>query len=391
MTLRVLTLSTLFPDSGRPTFGGFVERQTQALAACEETEVRVVAPLGLPIWPLRMVGHYPSLASLPDQEIRNGLHVTRTHFRHWPRTSGRYDARAMAKSLLPILTGIRQDFPFDVIDAEFFFPDGPAAILIGKALQVPVSIKARGSDIAYWAREPSASDQIQNAAQQADGLLAVSAALKSDMIALGMPEEKIAVHYTGVDQSLFKPIDRAAKKASRGISTSLIVAVGTLNANKGHALTIEALTALPGVQLVLCGKGPDEASLRALATGMGVADRVIFTGAIPPSDVAHWVAAADVMVLPSAAEGLANAWVEALSCGTPVVACDVGGVREVITSAEQGQLVARTPLAIAEGIRKILVDPPEQASLRQSVSHFTWARNAESLRAHLSALVRRAR
>ncbi len=386
MTLRVLTLSTLYPDSTRPTFGGFVERQTRALAQCQDTEVRVVAPIGLPLWPLRQLGRYAKFSRLPSQDQWNGLSITRPLFLHWPRTGGRFDVTALSRALLPLLTDLRRSFPFDVIDAEFFFPDGPSAVQIGKALGVPVSIKSRGSDIAYWARQPLPSRQIISAAKSADGLLTVSAALKRDMVSLGMPESRITVHYTGVDQEIFKPVDRTHEKASRGIAGPLIAGVGTLNANKGHALTIEALAAIPDAHLVLIGKGPDEAELRKCAQRFGVEDRVTHTGAIPLDEVARWVATADVMALPSASEGLANAWIEALSCGTPVVTCDVGGAREVITSDQLGLLVEREPAAISAGITRILAQPPAQATLRTSVSQFTWERNAASLRAHLIGL-----
>src|SRR4051794_20234645 len=120
--LRVLTLATLFPSGARPTFGGFVERQTRALAAREGVEIEVVAPVGLPIWPLSRHPHYAPLRDLPRQETRNGLVVHRPHFRVWPGVGQAGTARRMADALLPLLRDIRARFPFEVIDAEFFWP-----------------------------------------------------------------------------------------------------------------------------------------------------------------------------------------------------------------------------------------------------------------------------
>ncbi len=145
--LRVLTLSTLFPDSSRPNFGSFVERQTRELAARNGVEVRVIAPLGIPPARLRYHPQYKDRANLPREETVKGLHVYRPQFAHVPGPGMRLAPKMMARSLLPLLLDIRRDFPFDVIDAEYFWPDGPAAVVLGKALDVPVSIKARGSDI----------------------------------------------------------------------------------------------------------------------------------------------------------------------------------------------------------------------------------------------------
>jgi teichuronic acid biosynthesis glycosyltransferase TuaC len=386
VTLRVLSLASLFPDQTRPVFGSFVERQCLALAARADVEMRIVAPIGIPPWPLSLHPRYRVFDGVPAQENWKGLSVFRPRFWHIPLTSGRFDARLMARALLPLCREIQRDFPFDMIDAGFFFPDGVAAVALGKALGVPVSIKARGSDIQIWGRAAATGQQIIAAGKSAELLLAVSAALKQDMVALGMPEDRILVHYTGVDQTAYHPIDRIAAKAARGIKGPLIASVGTLNANKGHAITIAALPKLPDAQLVVIGKGEALTALEAQAAELGVTDRVTFTGPLPGAEVSHWLATADVMALPSASEGLANAWVEALACGTPVVACDVGGAREVIHDGISGRLVARTPEGVAAGISDLLANPVDPAHVRATITDFTWEANSAALVEAFSAL-----
>ena len=145
--LRVLTLSTLFPNAARPTLGVFVERQTLGLAAREDVELEVVAPIGLPPWPLSLHPHYAPLRRLPEHETWKGVEVHRPRYRAGPTIGARRSARAMTEALLPVLRAMRERFAFDVIDAEFFWPDGPAAVRLSEAIGVPVSIKARGSDI----------------------------------------------------------------------------------------------------------------------------------------------------------------------------------------------------------------------------------------------------
>jgi teichuronic acid biosynthesis glycosyltransferase TuaC len=385
--LRVLTLSTLFPDQSRPRFGPFVERQTMELAAHPDVELRVFAPLGLPPWPLNNLRHYAPFTRVPKQEDWKSLCVSRPRFRHLPGTGGRFDPAMMARAVLPHLKALRADFAFDVIDAEFFFPDGPAAVRLGKALGVPVSIKARGADIYYWGASPATRQQVIGAGRQADGLLAVSSALKSDMVEMGMPEDRIRVHHTGVDLSLFKPLDRAAAKATLGVAGPLIASVGALIERKGQALLVESLPLLPGATLALIGQGPDRVSLERSARAHGVADRVIFVGSAAHEEVAQWLGAADCMALPSASEGLANVWVEALACGTPVVTCDVGGAREAISGPVLGHLVARNPEAIVHAIHDLIDHPRDPLAVRKAAEKFTWAANTATLYDHLKSLI----
>lgn len=385
--LRVLVLSTLFPNRARPLFGTFVERQTLGLAAHEGVEVQIIVPRGLPPAPFDRLSRYRIDASLPEREIWQGTQLYRPPFLHLPKIGARYDARMMMRALLPLLRDIRRDFAFDIIAAEYFFPDGPAAAMLGNALGVPVSIKARGSDINVWGQRSDTAMQVIAAGKAAAGMLAVSAAIKREMITLGMAESKIRVHYTGVDRSLFHVRDRAQAKQALGIGGPLIVTVAPLIARKGVDLVIAALAQLPGAMLVVAGAGPDEAKLAALAQYHGVADRVRLLGIQPRQAVADWLAAADVMALPSASEGLANAWVEALASGTPIVIADVGGAGELVQDRAAGRLVARDPRAIAEAIKGFIADPPDRTLVSSSVDRFSWEANRDALYDHLCGLV----
>ncbi|MEA3051883.1 MAG: teichuronic acid biosynthesis glycosyltransferase TuaC [Sphingomonadales bacterium] len=382
--LRVLTLSTLYPDSARPSFGLFVERQTLALAARPGVAVEVAAPVGLPLWPLTLHPHYRGKARLPAKEQRHGLAVHRPRFRVWPGIGEAGTARALAAAVLPRLRGLR----FDVIDAEFFWPDGVAAMHLAEALGVPFSVKARGSDVHYWGRRPAVADQMVEAAGKAAGLLAVSAALKRDMAALGMPEGRIRVHHTGIDLERFRPSDRAAAKRRLQVEGPLIVTPGNLVPLKGQRLAVEALAQLPGATLLIAGEGPERAALEALIAARGLGRRARLLGGVAPEAMPELLAAADLMVLPSEREGLANVWIEALACGTPILIPDVGGAREVLDRPEAGRLVLRTPEAIAAAARELLASPADPAIVRAAAERFSWERNGAELLEHLAGLVR---
>lgn len=389
MVLRVLTLSTLFPDASRPNFGVFVERQTLGLAAHPEVELRVAAPIGLPPWPLSRHAHYSALAARPEREPWKGLDLYRPRFMTLPGTAGRFHVRALTRALIPLLTDLRRDFAFDVIDAEFFFPDGPAAVALGKHFGVPVSIKARGADIHHWGATSATGAQVVAAGHAADGLLAVSQAMRGDMAALGIPEERIRVHHTGVDLDRFAPRDRAAAKAAYGVTGPLIVSLGALIARKGHDVVIDAMPPLPGTTLLIVGEGPARGTLEARIAALGLTDRVRLLGSIPHAELPAVLAAADVMALASSSEGLANAWVEALACGTPIVVTDAGGAEEVVTSPAYGRIVERTAPAFPTAIADLLADPPEPAAVRRGAERFTWSANTAALYDHLAGLVAR--
>jgi glycosyltransferase involved in cell wall biosynthesis len=225
---------------------------------------------------------------------------------------------------------------------------------------------------------------VREAGQRATGLLAVSQGLADEMATLGMPRARITLHRTGLDADLFRPYDRRMCRDQLGLprDATVLATVGALIPRKGQRYAIEALAALPGAILVLAGTGTDAATLRAVAESRGVEDRVRFLGAVPHKELPILLNAADVFVLPTASEGLANAWVEALACGTPVVTTPIPGAQELITDSAWGRLVPRDGAAIAAAVREILAAPPAPDEVRQAVSGMSWQANAAALVAH---------
>ncbi len=386
MALNVLMLSTLFPDMSRPNFGVFVERQARELATRPEADVTVVAPIGLPPWPLSKAGRYAQLRASPVKERWRELTVYRPRFPIIPKFGGRTNVTTMTRAILPLVRRLHAEKPFDVIDASFFFPDGPVAQRLSKALGIPYSVKARGADIHHWGTQRGTKALVRKAGQGAAGLLAVSDAMRRSMVRMGMETDKIRVHYTGVDLDTFEIEDRASAKAALGFDGPVVLCVGALIPRKGQDLLVRALLHLPDVTLLLAGQGQYRRTLEQLAQEIGVERRIGFLGSVPHHKLPRIYSAADVMALPSSSEGLANAWVEALACGTPIVISDVGGARELVDRPEAGQIVERDPQAIADAIRAILDDPPDREAVRQTALRFTWSANGDTLLAHLQRI-----
>lgn len=381
--LRVLTLSSLFPDATRPNFGVFVERQTLGLAAHPDVTLTVVAGIGVPPWPLTRHPRYRAFSRIPARETWKGIEVLRPRFTTLPGTGGRFHAAALLRAVRRAIRGRA----FDVIDASFFFPDGPVAVALGRELGIPVSIKARGADIHHWGHAAATAQQVRDAGLAADGLLAVSRAMADDIAALGIPAEKVRVHHTGVDLARFAPADRVPAKAALGVAGPLVISVGALIPRKGHDVVIDAVTRLDGATLLIAGEGEARGALEAQIARAGVGDRIRLLGAVPHAQLPALIAAADVMALASASEGLANVWVEALACGTPIVITPVGGAPEVVTAPSAGRVVARKAGAFAAAIADLLAMPPPAGAVRAHALGFTWEANTDALYAHLAGLV----
>lgn len=382
--LRVLSLSTLYPNDQNPNFGVFVERQMQAVAKRGDVDLTLINPIGLPPFPLSLHPRYRQLRDLPEREQRGGVTVLRPRFNLLPIIGARFNAGAIVRTVLPLARRLHAEQPFDLVDAQFFHPDGYAAVRLGAVLGLPVSIKARGADIQHWGHQRATAAQVRKAGRCATGLLAVSKGLLEDMAALGIPRDKITLHRTGLDADLFRPYDRRMCRDQLGLPRDkpVLATVGALIPRKGQRFAIEALAQLPDAILLIAGKGEDDEMLMGLAKDLGLADRVRFLGPMPHAELPVLLNAADVFVLPSSSEGLANAWVEALACGTPVVTTPIPGAQELITDPDWGRLVPRDGAAIAAAVSEILAARPAPERVQQAVAGMSWQANAAALVEH---------
>ena len=384
--LRVLVLTSRFPDRLRPNLGNFVERQVLALAATGRLEIEVIAPIRRAPFPFSRRSSR-ALDALPRQEAWKGLTVHRLRYPDIPLFPS-LRPRALAARLLPLAKALHNRFPFDVISAEFFWPDGPAAIAVGQALGVPTIIKARGMEFEHRARSSVIRRQLFAAGHAAQALLAVSQDMKRAMVGIGLPADRIAIHYPAVDTDVFRPGDRAAAKARLGISGPLLLAVGNLIPVKGHWLAIEALARLGGATLMIAGEGPERGALLARAQRLGVADRLRLPGSLPHRLLPALFTAADVTLHPSLAEGFANARLESLACGTPLVTTPAGDASLIVNRGEAGRIVDADPQAIADAVASLLARPPLPAAVRACVREFSLTRQATEMEAHLMAAAR---
>lgn len=377
--IRTLLFSTLYPSAARPGHGQFVETRLVQLVASGQVEARVVAPV--PWFPSSHArfGAWGRMAATPRCETRHGMAVHHPRYLLPPRVGQNIAPMALALGSLPtVLRLLRAGFRPDVIDAHYFYPDGVAAALLGRWLRLPVTITARGSDLNVLGRHPLARRMMQWAAGHAAASIGVCSALVDVLRGWGVPPERLRVIRNGVDLARFRPESPQLARQRLGVDGApLLLCVGNLVPIKGHSLVLDALSLLvrshPGAMLCFVGDGPLREPLQAQVRTLGLAERVRFVGRVPNDQLSPWYSAADVLVLPSHSEGWANVLLEAMACGTPVVATDVGGSAEVLGDAGVGLLVPdREPATLADRLQALLKQRPDRARVRAYAEGFSW-------------------
>jgi glycogen synthase len=225
------------------------------------------------------------------------------------------------------------------------------------------------------------------AVERAERVIAVSAQMRADILAhFRVDPDRVVVLHNGVDAEAFARTVRREALARHRVREPYVLFVGRISEQKGIFPLLEAVRALPAdVELVLCASSPDTPELLArLEAAVAGRARVRWINAMLPVDeVVQLYSHAAAFVCPSIYEpfGLIN--LEAMACGTPVIATRVGGIPEVVVDGETGWLVEPgDPAALAEALGRALADPERgrrmgEAGRRRVEAHFTWERIAE--------------
>lgn len=383
--VKLLTFTTLYPSSNRPGYGIFVETRLRELLKSGAVEARVVAPV--PWFPSThpRFGEYAAMAATPRREVHNGIDVQHPRYLLPPKVGMTIAPLTIALGALPALHRLQQEgFDFDVIDAHYYYPDGVAAALLARWLGKPFVVTARGTDLNLIPRYALPRRMMQWTARRAQASIGVCAALIDVLRGWRIDESRLKVMRNGVDLERFHPLPQAEARAGLGLPDGpLILAVGYLIERKGHDLVIDALARLrashPALRLAIVGDGPERAALGVLAESLGVADRVLFVGSRPNAELYRWYSAADLFVLASSREGWANVLLEAMACGTPVVATNIWGTPEVVADASIGRLVdERSGSALALAIADALDARLDRGGVRRYAEGFGWDATSEA-------------
>lgn len=281
--------------------------------------------------------------------------------------------------------------PYRVVHSHYW-QSGRAGALLARELDAPHvvmfhtlgEVKNRARISEHEPRRRIRSERV--IARGADAIVTASAH-ERDLLELyyGADPAKMHTIPCGVDLELFCPRDRGASRAELGLAADgpLLLWVGRLEKLKGVDILVSALAQLeaPGARLLIVGGDEHadglRAELQAQAEAAGVGDRIHFEGAVPHQRLPLYYSAADVCVVPSYYESFGLVAVEAMACGTPVVASRVGGLISTVIDGVTGYLIPwRCPEPFAEKLEVLLQNPELRANFsragRRSVDRFRW-------------------
>lgn len=375
---KILSLSTVFPRPGEPSFGVFVERRLQELGRL--AEVRVAAPV--PLLEVRGAG-LRLLRDAPPRVVQRGSLTV--HHPRWlyPPGLGFLHARVLAVRLAPFLKKLAREFPFELIDAHFGYPEGAAASLLAAQLGKPFAVTLRGNEpaLAAW---PSRRSQMARALRQAAAVIAVSGALREFAVSLGASEERCRVIGNGVDAATFYPRPREEAKARLGMAPDRVhlLSAGYLIPRKGHHRLAALLPALhargvPADLWIVGGPGREGDAREEIARVVREHRLEPFVHLVPPvpaETLAEYMSACDLFCLASSREGWPNVVHEALACGAPVVATRVGAAGDIVGGEENGIVVAPDDdAALLEAILRALGRPYDRQAIARRAAARSWA------------------
>ena len=371
--MNILSFTTLYPNAAQPILGVFVENRLRRLAESGRVSLTVVAPVPWFPFTSKAFGNYAAYAKVPEREVRYGIEIFHPRYKVIPKVGMNIAPALLYHGARTIVRTLAKERRIQLLDAHYFYPDGVAAAKLAGELGLPLTITARGTDLNLIPLFDLPRRQIERAARAADAIITVCDALQKPLLEMGIDPGKITTLRNGVDLELFRPLDRMAARNRWGADGRTIVSVGGLVERKGHHLVIEALKSVPNASLLIAGEGEERPALERLISALGLTGRVRLLGQVPHDSLPSLYSAADALVLASSREGWANVLLEAMACGTPVVATDVWGTGEVVAAPEAGVLIRdRSAVGVAEGLKAVLDNPPERTATRAYAEGFSW-------------------
>jgi teichuronic acid biosynthesis glycosyltransferase TuaC len=392
-----LVLSFLYPSDIQPGAGVFIRERM--LRVNELHPIVVVSPQ--PWSPFDMLIRFfknPKYRQLPNQRTTNedGFTVYRPRFLSVPGFGRKFDGISMAIATLAIIKRERLSKTVGLIDSHFAYPEGYAAQIVAKKLNLPYGITLRGArdtDTVGTSCEP----MLKSAIQDASYVIGVSDALRKFAIRMGGADERAVTISNGVNASNFFPEDKAIAREKLGISLNqkVIVSVGSLIPLKGHERIVELMPNIlkihPDALFLIVGAptryADSSQQINQKIEALNLQKHVRLCGRIAPNELRWYLSSADVFALATENEGWPNALMEALACGLPVVTTNVGGNAEIVHSEFMGTVVPYwEPNTFAQAISTWLVEQPNREKRLSWAKGASWHGTAKKVAAIWSAI-----
>jgi len=370
---RILAISYLFPNSQQPNHGIFVLNRLKAMS--EYADITVINPIP-DSFLYRSVDRFNYLRAIPEQEKIHGVDVYHPRYFSIPGHFKSIEVYTYRKAVHRLLTELNIA-EFDLIDLHWTYPDLPCGYWLSKKLNIPFHVTLRGMEAFHLQDNGLRKHLVKHYLGKADHIVSLSQEMARKADELAGTIDKTTVIRNGVDTNKFHYIEQSQARNELGLNSSdkIILGVGALIYRKGFDLVIKGLAQVkdavqgPVKFYILGAEGPEgdyRKELKALIKQYQLEDNIVFAGAVPNAQLVTWYNAADIFCLSSRGEGSPNVLTEALACGTPAVATDVGSVPEIMASENNlGYCVESENITqITEALTKLLsgeVDRKENA------------------------------
>lgn len=375
--MNILVMSQMYPSKKKPRLGIFIKREVEAISSY--FKVKVLSPRAnffgrkdINLKKSDMDIAYPNYFPLPGKFFSpiKGIWFFLFTFN--------------------LIKRITKEFNFDIIHAYRVYPEGVAAILLGKLFKKPVVISARGSDINVSTQNYLIRRQISYAIKRAKKVITVSRALKKRLKDLGVSEERVYVMPKGVGLNQFRVMCKAEAREKLNLpqDRKIILYVGNLVDIKNPSALIKSILYIPEKDrnnyfFVMVGSGNLRSRLEREIDNNNCNSFFHLVGDVDSSQIPLWMNAADVLTLTSFNEGMPNVLYEAFACGLPVIAANVGGVPEVIENGKNGFLIEPNQYELlAQSIVRLTLDKSIREKFSKAGRYYieknnlTWQENA---------------
>lgn len=376
--MKILILTSNYPRKNATNNGTFIHQQVKALqslgAECHVLLLRNWFPaFGLhslhSYWQQGHALHRSFFDEYEGVKIHSVPMFVRMPTRFFKETFYDRAARAVVKYVRSN-TDLQQA---DWLYAHFLTDNGYIAVKVKDALQIKIATIARGDDIHAWPEsDKKLVDNLRAVFSKTDLLMANSGNLGTDAHKWMLPGKirPVITIYNGIDHVKFHPVgtleDKIQLKQKFGLDADIkhLICIAAPEVEKGWGELLQAIkklgNKLDGWKLLAVASKSDHPKafkIMEVANSLGIADRIVFVGSVPFSDMPDMLRASDLFVLPSYNEGMANALLEAMATGLSCIATEVGGHNEVIEHRSSGLLIpARDTDALAEALETLLYD-----------------------------------
>ena len=378
--MNVLALSYLYPNSRYPHYGIFVHNRLKAVSRYHK--VKVINPI--PWFPgCGRLARYRNYDAIPAHETIDGLDVFHPRFPIIPRICKFFDALTYKAVVMPLVAKLRRKFPFDLIDLHWTYPDLPTGTALKKKYGKKMLVTLRGKEAFYHGEGLIREALIRKHLLQANAVISLSRELQDMALENGVDPGVCHIIRNGVDTSKFYYMDMTECRKRLGIplEEKVLLSVGSLNYRKGFDRIIRALptiiSEMKKIKFYIIGShGPDKARylsvLKKLVDKLGLQNNVVFVGTVKNEYLLYWYNSSDLFCLASRGEGCPNVLLEALSCGCPALATDVGSVREILTKEFMGQVVPNQDDAIINGLASMLNRKFDRQLIASYMKKYDW-------------------